>query len=371
MSASPSLTFDSPRKSIYYWKCDRSATFHGIAQPSDAKSIEQPLLEVLKQTFPGKNISLSPGTGQGNHLTWVVAIGDKQGFVRVEDGPEKDDYIDVESHLIGQVAKMGVPVAYVLASDASRSQVPFAWQVLERMPYPDINTYYKKGEVDTFAIARQAGQAVARWQGVQTTGFGPFSTDAVRQQGKLIAYHDSYADYFFLNLERHLHFLETHAFISPEYGKAILHEIQLHERLLDLKQGCLVHKDLALWNMLGTPTEVHAFIDWDDAISGDPMDDLSLLGCFHNGATVTQALMSYASVRPLPENHRLRLWLHLLRNMIFKAVIRVGAGYFDRDNSFYLAGSPFSDKNLREFTLQRMDIALHGLHRDRDLDTLP
>jgi Ser/Thr protein kinase RdoA (MazF antagonist) len=29
--------------------------------------------------------------------------------------------------------------------------------------------------------------------------------------------------------------------------------------------GCLVHKDLALWNILGTEREIAAFIDFDDS----------------------------------------------------------------------------------------------------------
>ncbi|MFN9915135.1 MAG: phosphotransferase, partial [Pirellulaceae bacterium] len=41
--------------------------------------------------------------------------------------------------------------------------------------------------------------------------------------------------------------------------------------MLNLPLGCLVHKDLALWNILGTRDQIAAFIDFDDAISGDSM----------------------------------------------------------------------------------------------------
>jgi len=147
-------------------------------------------------------------------------------------------------------------------------------------------------------------------------------------------------------------------------------EIERHRALLAVERGCLVHKDLALWNILGSAAHVAAFIDWDDAISGDPMDDLSLLGCFHDGAILARALTGYTLVRPLPPEHRRRFWLHLLRNMIVKAVIRVGAGYFERGDGFYLVGAGRSGADLRAFTHARLAAALRGLREDLAIESL-
>jgi hypothetical protein len=66
--------------------------------------------------------------------------------------------------------------------------------------------------------------------------------------------------------------------------------------------------------------------------------------------------------KPLP-----RFWLHLLRNLIVKAVIRVGAGYFERDDGFFLGGGAA----LRRATHERLALALDGLRRDADLSLLP
>jgi fructosamine-3-kinase len=180
--------------------------------------------------------------------------------------------------------------------------------------------------------------------------------------------HSSYADYFHLRLEEHLHFLTKRGFLTN--ADEILAEIENHRALLDLAPGCLVHKDLALWNILGTQDQIAAFIDFDDAISGDPMDDLSLLACFHDAAFLQRAFEGYQSVRALPEHYQRRFWLHLLRNMIVKAVIRVGAGYFDRDDGFFLIGSGSSGSNLREMTLSRLASALRGLREGSGLDIL-
>ncbi|MEY5010576.1 MAG: hypothetical protein RLZZ253_1715, partial [Verrucomicrobiota bacterium] len=147
-------------------------------------------------------------------------------------------------------------------------------------------------------------------------------------------------------------------------------EIEKHHSLLDLSQGCLVHKDLALWNILGTRDEIAAFIDFDDSIAGDPMDDLSLLACFHDASFLESAFTGYASIRPLPADWLRRFWLHLLRNMIVKAVIRVGAGYFDRSEGFFLIPHGASGGTLREWTHARMNTALNGLRSGCGLETL-
>lgn len=192
----------------------------------------------------------------------------------------------------------------------------------------------------------------------------------MRQENTLRGYHASYTDYFHTRLDRHLDFLVEKNFLPRARAGELLREINVHAALLDLPSACLVHKDLALWNILGPPERIAAVIDFSDAIGGDPMDDISLLGCFHDGPMIARALEGYATIRKLPPDYDRRFWLHLLRNMIFKAVIRVGAGYFDRAGGFFLLGGGASGADLRAFTFARLDIALHGLRTNADPSSL-
>lgn len=366
----PSSVAANPRKSIYYWKCDRPAAFHGTGETIDRKRCESLLLAELKDTFVGKEITLRSANGQGNHITWVASIGGTESFLRIEDGPERDDYLEVESRVLNEVRALGVPAPKIRWVDATRTRVPFAWQALEMIPCPDMNHLYKAHQLDLNQVAGEIGAAVARWQTFMPPGFGPFDIDWLRREGRLRGYHSRYEDYFLLQLQRHLRFLEEREFLSADDARELYSEILLHRSLLALKRGCLVHKDLALWNILGTSDRIAAFIDWDDAISGDPMDDLSLLGCFHDGRILARVLEGYVSVRPLPDEHLRRFWLHLLRNMIVKAVIRVGARYFDRTDKFFLIGAGSSGADLREFTHDRIAAALGGLREQRSIETL-
>ncbi len=352
------------RRDIYYWKCDRPAAFHGTQTRGGAdEKIERQLYEVLQRHFVTQVVELSTGIGQGNHLTWNARVAGQSMFMRVENGPEKDGHLAVESALLGRVCEAGVITPRVYACDATRSRVPFAWQALERISAPDLNHWFKQGRLNVSSIAFDIGAAVAQWQAITLPGFGIMDE-------YMTGYHATYADYFQLRLGEHLNFLVTRGFLTQSQSDEILAEIENHRALLQLDAGCFVHKDLALWNILGSETEIAAFIDFDDAISGDPMDDLSLLACFHDDVFLHRAFEGYQSRRALPAEHLRRFWLHLLRNMIVKAVIRVGAGYFDRDDGFFLISPGTSGQSLCEFTHSRLNLALQGLRNSSSLDIL-
>ncbi len=359
------------RADIYYWKCDRPAAFHGtqMRRDVDAQSAAR-LREALRRHFAASSVELSPAQSQGNHLTWNADVDGVAMFIRVEDGPEKDDHLEVESAVLEQVRATGVPTPRVHGTDVRRTKVPFAWQALERIEHPALNHWYKQGQLDVAQVAFELGVAVAKWQSVRPSCYGPFDATVWRDARSLSGYHASYEDYFHLRLDQHLRFLEDREFLPRDQRREIERAVASHHALLRIEGGCLVHKDLALWNVLGSETHIAAFIDFDDAISGDPLDDLSLLACFHDAAFLRQAFVGYETIRAFPNEHRRRFWLHLLRNMIVKAVIRVGAGYFERDAGFFLIGAGSNGADLKDFTQQRLALALHSLATDADLSIL-
>lgn len=359
------------RSNIYYWKCDRPAVLHGTARRStDLPSVAQAARSALSKTLGVSNITLTLFPSQGNHLTWIADIDGEPVFLRVENGPEKDRHLEVESALTTMVGNTGVRVPRIIAVDASRSECPFAWQAIEYLDCTDLNTHFKAGCLRTKDIAREIGASVAKWQSMPTTGFGIFKAASCMNAEPAKAYHRNYESYFRLRLEEHLQYLADKQFLSPPETNRIEHAINCHSGLLQFSSGCFVHKDLALWNVLGSPATVEAFIDFDDAISGDPLDDLSLLACFHNAEFVSDAIRGYQTVRALPEDHRRRLWLHLLRNMIVKSVIRIGAGYFEQSQGLFLFGSGDSGRDFEIFTKKRLITAVSGLEDNSDINIL-
>lgn len=356
------------RTDIYYWKCDRPNAFFAI--DSRGRSDSGPFREIVRKLlneFFCAPVDLKPSCGQGNHLTYLAECNGSKYFVRIENGTDGDDYMEVESRVISEVGRTCVPVPRIYAVDSSRSRYPFAYQIMENLEYKDLNRLYSKGMIDTVKIMGQLGEYIASWQGISYPGFGPFNAERLRSGNELEGLHSTYSSYYHLNLRKHIDFLEGHGFISAAKSGEILSLVSDNESLLELEKGCLVHKDIALWNVLGDSRRIRCIIDWDDSIMGDPVDDISLMACFHPWDELKYIVEGYMRVRPLPDNFEKRFWLHLLRNILFKAVIRVGAGYFDRNDGFFLTAS---DSNLRNTTAGRIEAACMGLRGRMKLEDL-
>lgn len=354
------------REHIYYWKSDRPSAFGTLRGDHSPETINQ-LLKILngelRRNFDDNVQNIQPGPGQGNHLTFTAEWNGSKLFIRMEDGPEKDDYMIAETRVIDMVSELGIPTVKIHKTDASREQVRFAYQIMDFDPCEDLNSFYKAKQMDMPVMAFKIGAYIARWQEIKPIGFGPFNTARIRADGLLEGWHHDYPSYYFLNLDKHLAFLRENAFLTMEQVAEIATVINAHRKYLNIAEGCLVHKDLALWNILGTPETIRAFIDWDDTISGDPTDDLSLLACFHDEATVRAAIDGYCTVRELPQDFEVRFQLHLLRNMITKAVIRVGGNYFTKTDDFFLIDAGGEGLSLEKITRNRLFSAVNNLQQ--------
>lgn len=362
---SPTREAGGLRGNIYYWKCDRPAAFYGVLRRPDATrdaELREGLREIVREAFPGP-LEIEEAGGEGTHRTFLLRHAGRTYFARVEDGPERDDHLEMESRVMGAVLAAGLPVPRVVFCDVTRRRAPLAVQVITYFDVPDLNRLFRSGAFSVAPLAGEIGRSVARWQAIPVEGFGPIAK--VGDDGVLRGFHATYAEYFTLHLERHLHLLRQGEFLSQQETDRVRNLIGEHQKLLEVGRPCLVHKDLALWNILGTADGVTAFIDWDDAIGGDVTDDLSLLACFHSGDFFQAAFRGYREERGLPVDFSARFWLHLLRNMIVKAVIRLGGGYFDQVAGNFLM--PQGGRALREVTREKLLTACRGLQEDRPL----
>lgn len=361
------------RQDVYYWKCDRPFAFYAIEnEDSQSKGIhmQDAIAQMLTDYFYSDDFTFCPAGGQGNHLTYLAVHKDEIYFVRIENGPDDDEYMEIEAQVIRNVASIGICTPKIYAVDSKRKKYPFAYQIMENLPYKDLNKIYKEGNLDLLPVMEKIGVAIATWQQITPENFGPFNIRTLRNENKLSGLHPTYKDYFLLNWGKHLDYLTRNHFLTAEWADELRNVVHQNEAYLELNQGCLVHKDLALWNILGNERHIEAFIDWDDSISGDPVDDISLMACFHPAIAVQALIKGYQSVKPLPDNFVPRFWLHLLRNMVVKAVIRVGAGYFDRESNFFLIASGTDGVSLKNITINRILLAYEGLKGLKNMNDL-
>src|SRR5690606_10067926 len=285
------------RKSIYYWKSDRPFAEANTQNFNDNRvELEFLLINYIRDYFEDQQVEIEAAGGQGNHIAYIARSKSETYFVRIENGPENDNYMAVESAILQKVSSVGVKTPKVFHTDVTRKLVPFAVQIMEFITEKDLNHNDKYGELELVKLGYLIGQNIAKWQVIKPAKFGLFNVEVFVKEGKLEGYHDTYRDYFYLNLDIHLNYLVESGFLESSKMERIEKLIDEHDDLLDLPQGCLVHKDLALWNILGDEKEIRAFIDWDDAMSGNRMDDIALLACFQGGEFITAIFEGYSSI---------------------------------------------------------------------------
>lgn len=351
------------RTDIYYWKCDnptpveQKRTYNDKYSATDLTGLASEIASAEYGTAPER---VEPAGGQGNHYTYLLHYPDRTLFFRSDDGVAEDDYMEAENAVMKLVRKHGVPVPHVFASDASKGRFPVRYQILELVQGKSLNTFYDAGTLDIDAAAAKLGACMAKMHEIKLDGFGFLNTDTLRRSGEMIGLDTTNSAYFHKRLEAHLKYLLDSSFLSASETGRIETLFSRHGALLDIERGSLVHKDMALWNVIGESDRISAIIDWDDAVIDDPVDDISILMCFYDEGLLEPFLAGYTGVRNLPEDFHVRVNLYLARNMLWKAVIRSFMGYFEMSGDFFLLGKANGDA-LRRQTYEKLFGALDVL----------
>ncbi len=351
------------RTDIYYWKCDNPTPVEQKRLYNDkyaAADIAGLVSDIAAAEFGEAPASVEAAGGQGNHYTYLLHYPDRTLFFRSDDGVAEDDYMEAENAVMKLVRAHGVPVPEVFASDASKSRFPIRYQILELLKGKSLNSFYDDGTLQTDTVARDLGRCMARIHDIKLDGFGFINTDELRRTGRMSGLDCSNGDYFHKRLDSHLKYLVDTGFLSQADCARVERLFAQHRGLLELDRGSLVHKDMALWNVIGEPGKVKAIIDWDDVVIDDPVDDISILMCFYDESFLKPFLAGYVEVRPLPDEYDVRVNLYLARNMLWKAVIRSFMGYFDMSGDFFLLGKD-DGATLKKQTYARLFGALDCL----------
>ncbi len=351
------------RNDIYYWKCDSPTPVEQKRLYNDkyaAADIAALVSDIAQAEFGKAPVSVEAAGGQGNHYTYLLRYPDRTLFFRSDDGVAEDDYMEAENAVMKLVRAHGVPVPEVFASDASKNRFPVRYQILELLTGKSLNSFYDDGTLEVDTIARELGRCMAKIHEIKLDGFGFLNTDELRKSGRMVGLDSTNSAYFYKCLDSHIKYLEDTGFLSVDQGVRVEQLFSQHESLLEIDRGSLVHKDMAMWNVIGEPGKISAIIDWDDAVIDDPVDDISILMCFYDERFLTPFLAGYKEVRTLPDDFDTRVNLYLARNMLWKSVIRSYMGYFDMSGDFFLLGKTDGGA-LKERTYAKLFGALDAM----------
>ena len=353
------------RTDIYYWKCDNPLPIEQKRVYND-KYGEADITETVKAIatdFLSEAPQAIRHTGSaGNHYAYLIDPGARTYFFRSDDGKVEDYYMLGERAAMDLAARNGVPVPRLFACDVSMSHYPIRYQIFEHIPFPDLNKHDQAGKLDRGAVAQQMGTILARLHDIELDGYGFFAPAKLSTSGQIRGLDASARDYFRKCLHTHLGYLRDVSFLSTEQVNHIERLIDRHDQLLDLDRGRMLHRDMAFWNLVGSPTDVLAVVDWDDVVIGDPADDLSIVRCFYDDDIWIPLLESYRRLRPLPEDFDGRVSLYLTRNMLWKSMIRHYMGYFEITGDFFILNRETAG-DLEKSTRKRLAMGVEGLAR--------
>ena len=353
------------RTDIYYWKCDNPLSYEQKRLYNEKyrqADIGDLVRQIAELHFPGMPVQTSATGSAGNHYAYLIQLPQRTCFFRADDGKVDDDYMEAEAVAMTMARRQGVPVPDLLVTDTTLSRFPVRYQILECVAHPSLREHDQSGVLDRPAVSEQLGVYLALLHGITGAGFGFLDTERLRRDGKLQGLDRCHADYFHKRLDDHLGYLQDVDFLDRGTIGRIEAVFQRHAALLDIERPALLHKDLAFWNVLGTPDRVAAVVDWDDTVLGDPVDDLAIVRCFYDADVFEPLVAGYRRTAVLAEDFTTRLWMYVLRNMLWKAKIRHFMGYFQMDESFFIRSRENQD-SLEAFTHQRIDMALEKLER--------
>ena len=353
------------RTDVYYWKCDNPLPIDEKRVYND-KYAEADITETVK-AIATEFLSEAPDairhTGSaGNHYAYLIDHGGRTFFFRSDDGKIDDDYMLAEQAAMDLAARNGVNVPRLFACDVSMSRHPIRYQIFEYIPFPDLNKHDQARTLDRGAVGQQVGTILARLHDIELDGFGFFDTAKLAASGQIRGLDASARDYFRKCLCTHLGYLQDVSFLSIGEVRQIERLFDRYDHLLDLDGGRMLHRDMAFWNLVGSPTEVMAVVDWDDVVVGDPSDDLAIVRCFYDDDVWVPLLESYRRLRPLSEDFDGRVSLYLTRNMLWKAMIRHYMGYFEMTGDFFILNRETAG-DLEAATRKRLAMGIDGLER--------
>jgi aminoglycoside phosphotransferase (APT) family kinase protein len=352
------------RERAFYWKCDCDLSHEEkrrsyFADKYDGRTIAA--ARAAAEAFAGSDaIDFAHLAVDGNHFAYRFRHDGKDYFLRTDNGLGDDDYMLAESAVLGRLNSHDLPVPNVYRTDVGREQHPFRYQILDFFESPPLLRHFRDGTLDLDAIAVQSGCFLAELHAHRFPGFGFIDTRVLGATGEIRGLDTSWADYFHKCLDRHLGYLRDHALLSARDLERVEARLARHEACLELSGGVLLHRDFALWNILGGRDRIETVIDWDDVVIGDPADDIAIVNCFHEPAYMERLLSAYGETHAVDEPFMRRVSLYTLRNMLWKIKIRHEMGYFDKDDSFFLSRNS-RGITLREYSMLKVEQCLEEL----------
>ena len=324
-------SFCRERRTLFYPKADLA--FGDVpGAPADQPALVAELCRDVLGEAPAVAPLAEPGTF--HRLYRAAAPGGRSVVVRVNalSHLHRDFLLYLDAWAADRLCDAGLPALRVHVVDVSRSRCPYDYTILEEAPGTTLRAL--DAEEDRLRPALVAlGRYVARLHGIHTRGFGFFDVRPLIQgeaPDQVCGLSPTWRTYILRRLEAHVAACVRIGAVHPFDAGRIFTAFLASDHLLDDMGPVLLHGDLGSHNVFTDGRDVTAVIDWEDALSGDPVFDIAFWATFHPDRRHAAFLDGYRAVRALPADFEWRFWLYYLRVALAKTVLRHRLGITDR-----------------------------------------
>lgn len=202
----------------------------------------------------------------------------------------------------------------------SRKHFPFDYEIMDVAKGHNLFDVAKSKKIHS-SILTELGKTIALVHTIKTNKFGPFDVN-------LVGIYPTWKEYIYCSFDKHIRLCIKIGFIDKEIGSRVRSLFLKFGSMLKDVDPVLLHGDLANHNVFTDEKRITALIDWEDAISGDPIFDIAYFGtgCYLHNEWFDAFLKGYQSRQELPEDFWLRYWLYFIRISLSKAIARYRFG---------------------------------------------
>lgn len=334
--------FDLQRKHIFYPKADLS--FMGLAEQNIKKPFADDLLtflplidDICLQENLGIPKSITPLTAHGTmHCAYIATTNNNKKYViRINRFSKQRQACEfyIETFIYQLLAQQGIQNITVLAAHCLKTEPFIDYHIMEYIDGQSATTYEnKQTQALDERLLQSIGARLALFHTIKTTGYGLLSVSAIINDKKLWGLHQTWSSYILKNFEQHTQICQSIGAISYAETSKIIELFYQHISLFENVRPALLHGDPGGHNVLCSDAyTVHAFIDFEDCLSGDWVYDIAFWGTFYKDWMLQPLLCGYTQQNnsPIPNNFYTRYWLYYLRISIAKTVHRHLFGYKD------------------------------------------
>lgn len=315
------------RRQIFYPKTDFDFDLARMRRrKEEARAIDTSKISaVLDEAV--SSVEFLPNAGTFHALYRVVTPANRY-ILKVALGDHAGEFA-IESFVVAMLSERGLPTTRVRAFNILPQELPHPFLIADEATGRPLNSFE---DPETQAMPEpllfELGKTIARLHQIQTQRAGFLNAKSVGE--KIEGLLPDWPAYIRLRLDEHLKTCRDISVIDEQEESLIKGQFVRGMDTFCKSPARLLHGDLGHHNVFSDGQKITAVIDWEDALSGDPVFDIAYWGTFVRDEMRGRFLEGYQTVQPLPWDFEYRYWLYYLRISISKTVHRHRFGTKDR-----------------------------------------